>query len=613
MKNFDFLYNIVDPSFLKNLSIESLYSLSKKIREFLIHSLSFTGGHVSSNLGVVELTIALHYVFNFKKDKLVFDVGHQCYTHKILTGRAKFFKSLRKFNGLSGFPRRDESIYDTWETGHSSTSLSACMGIVVDRDFKNRNENVIAVIGDGALTGGMALEALNNIGYEQRKLIIILNDNQMSISPNVSAMKPNTQKLFSNLHNSYEEISNLKNINSPYYKNTKLFFENLNIDYSGPIDGHNIKDLISNLENLKLTNKPHVLHVITKKGNGFEIAENDNRGSWHGIGPFDISTGLKIKNKKSNHRAWASVISETVERLAENDEKIICITPAMIKGSKLEFFARKFPDRIFDVGIAEQHGATFSASLALSNLKPIFFVYSTFLQRAYDQVIHDIARQNINMVFAIDKCGFATGDGDTHHGIYDISFLRAIPNVSILMPKNQIEAQNLLYNSLYNYSDKGLIAFRYPRGYSELTHIENFEKIEFGKWEIEKDGDDLVILTFGPMLEVAFEISEKLSFKNINVKIVNARFIKPLDENLLHEIFKSNLPIVTIEEACKIGGFGSSICEFAIKHKYKNDIEIFGIEDSFFHHGDLKNLRKLTGLGSENIISKINPLIKIKS
>ncbi len=613
MKNFNYLYDIVNPNFIKTLSIENLYSLAKKIREFLIYSLSKTGGHVSANLGVIELTIALHYVFDFDEDKLIFDVGHQCYTHKILTGRAKFFKNLRKFGGLSGFPRRDESIYDVWETGHSSTSLSACMGMAINRDLKNRNENIVAVIGDGALTGGMALEALNNIGYEQRKLIIILNDNQMSISPNISAMNPSTQKPFLNLHNSLHEISNLKNMNLPYHRNIKTLFKNINIGYSGPIDGHNMKDLINSLENLKSINKPHVLHVITKKGNGLKIAEDDNRGSWHGIGPFDISTGLKIKNKKSNHRSWSSVISETVERLANNDDKIICITPAMIKGSKLEFFAKKFPNRIFDVGIAEQHGTTFSASLALSNLKPILFMYSTFLQRAYDQIIHDIARQNINMILAVDKCGFATGDGDTHHGIYDISFLRPIPNVSIIMPKNQTEAQNLLYNCLYKYSDKGLIAFRYPRGYSKLAHVENFVDIEFGSWTIEKEGTDLIILTFGPMVDIAFEISKELSYKNIDIKIINARFIKPMDEILLHEIFKSNLPIVTIEESCKIGGFGSGICEFAIKHKYKNDIEIFGIEDSFFQHGDLENLRKLSNLDSESIINKIQSLIKIKS
>lgn len=609
MKNFNYLYDIIEPSFLKNLSIDELYSLSENIREFLIYSLSLTGGHVSSNLGVIELTIALHYIFDMNHDKLIFDVGHQCYTHKILTGRAKFFKTLRKFNGLSGFPRRDESKYDIWETGHSSTSLSASLGLAVERDFKNGSENIITVIGDGALTGGMALEALNNIGYEQRKLIIILNDNQMSISKNISALSPKNTKNLKNIYDLSDKISNLKNINLLQYKNTKNFFENLSIHYTGPIDGHNINDLINNLNKIKKIDKPCLLHVITKKGMGLKMAENDKNGSWHGIGPFNTSTGLKIKNKKINERTWGSVISETIERLAEKDKKIICITPAMIKGSKLEFFKNKFPDRTFDVGIAEQHGATFSAALSISKLKPIFFVYSTFLQRAYDQIIHDIARQNLNMVLAVDKCGFATGDGDTHHGIYDISFLRPIPNISIVMPKDQIEAQNLLYNSLYNYSDKGLIAFRYPRGYTELTHVKNFENIKFGTWSIEKEGTDLIILTFGTMVETAHKISEKLSKDNINVKIINARFIKPLDEKLLHKLFKSGLPIITIEEACKIGGFGTSICEFAIKHKYKNDIEIFGIEDYFFQHGDTNNLHKLNNLDSESIINKIQSLI----
>lgn len=611
MKDFNHLYNIVEPSFLKNLSLENLNSLSKEIREFLIHSLSKTGGHVSPNLGVIELTIALHYVFNMNNDKLIFDVGHQCYTHKILTGRAKFFNSLRKFNGLSGFPRKDESKYDIWETGHSSTSLSACLAMAVERDFRNGTENIIALIGDGALTGGMALEALNNIGYEQRKLLIVLNDNQMSISKNICALSPKNKNTHYNIYDTTNEISNYKNETSYYYKSMKTFFENLNIHYSGPINGHNIKDLITSLTNIKDLNKPCVLHVITKKGKGLEKAENDKLGSWHGITPFDLSSGLKIKNKKLEQRAWGSVISETIERLAEKDKKIVCVTPAMIKGSKLEFFRNKFPDRIFDVGIAEQHGTTFSAALSLSKLKPIFFVYSTFLQRAYDQIIHDVARQNINMLIAIDKCGFATGDGDTHHGIYDISFLRPIPNISIIMPKDQIEAQNLIYNSLYNNSYKGLIAFRYPRGYSELTHVKNYEDIEFGTWSVEKEGKDLTILTFGPMLEVAHEISSKLSEKNLNVKIVNARFIHPLDENMLHEIFKSKSLIITLEEACKVGGFGSSICEFAIKHKYKNDIEVFGIENSFFNHGDINSLRKLSGLDVENIINKIDNLLYI--
>ena len=609
MKNLDYLYNIVEPSFLKTLSVEELHSLSNKIREFLINSLSFTGGHVSSNLGVIELTVALHYVFNMKVDKLIFDVGHQCYTHKILTGRAKFFKTLRKYNGLSGFPRRDESMYDIWETGHSSTSLSAALAMAIGRDINLGNENIIALIGDGALTGGMALEALNNIGYEQKKLIIILNDNQMSISNNISGLYPKNNKPFT--YNNSTQISSLKSMNSFNYEKMKIFFENLNISYSGPIDGHNISELINNLNKIKNLNCPCVLHVITKKGKGLKYAENDSVGSWHGIGPYNLLNGTKIKNKNINYRAWSSVISETVERLAEKDKKIICVSPAMTKGSKLDFFKNKFPDRLFDVGIAEQHAATFSGALSTSNLKPIFFIYSTFLQRAYDQIIHDVARQNLNLLIAIDRCGFATGDGDTHHGIYDISFLRPIPNVSIIMPKDQIEAQNLLYNCLYNYNDCGTIAFRYPRGYTSLTHVENYKNIEFGTWKVEKEGKDIVILTFGPMIKTAYEISHKLKNKGIDVKIVNARFIKPLDEVMLHDIFKSNLPIITIEEACKIGGFGSSICEFAINNKYKNDIEVFGIENNFYQHGDEHNLLKLTGLDSESILNKIESLISI--
>ncbi len=607
MKNFNDLYDIDNPEFIKGLTLKELYDLSNNIRSFLIHSLSETGGHVSSNLGVIELTIALHYVFNMKKDKLIFDVGHQCYTHKILTGRGKEFNTLRKFQGLSGFPRREESPYDIWETGHSSTSLSAALGFAVERDLKNRDEHILSVIGDGALTGGMALEALNNIGHEQRKILIILNDNNMSISKNVSALLP--KNAIKEIHDGSSYISNLKKSSGEYYLKTKKLFESININYLGPIDGHDIKALIDSLNSLKEINGPCLLHVITKKGKGLKIAESDSIGSWHGIGPFDIKTSLKHRSKEKGERAWGSVISETIERLAEKDKSVLCVSPAMTKGSKLEFFKKLYPDRLFDVGIAEQHGATFSAGLALSNLKVVFFIYSTFLQRAYDQVIHDIARQNIHMVIAIDKCGFATGDGDTHHGIYDISFLRPIPNIVIVMPKDQIEAQNLLYNALYNYTNKGVIAFRYPRGYSELTHVPYYEDIDFSSWGVEKEGCDLTIITFGPMLKVAHEIIDALP--HISIEIINARFIKPMDEDMLHRIFKKGRPIITIEEGCKIGGFGSGVCEFSIKHKYKNDIEIFGIEDSFFHQGDTNNLRNISGLNKENIINKIMSLLSI--
>lgn len=631
-KNYEYLFDITDPDFLKQFSVEEMNVLASDMRTFLIETLSQTGGHVAPNLGVVELTLALHKVFDSPTDKLIWDVGHQCYVHKILTGRAKQFDTLRQYQGLSGFPRLEESVHDVWETGHSSTSLSAAMGMAVARDMKGEANHIIPIIGDGALTGGMALEALNHIGDEQRPMIIVLNDNEMSISKPVGAINRQLEAI--RINKSYSQVKQsfrtaLESIpvvgdslatTAEKVKATAKralvaseesnLFDALGIVYLGPIDGHNLTDLIATFELAKRANRPVVVHVMTQKGRGYAPAQNDVRGSWHGIGSFDLETGEK-HHKKPNQsdRVWSSVVSQTLERLAMHDKSLVAITPAMIKGSKLEFFQQKFPEQTFDVGIAEQHAATFAGGLAISGLKPIYFVYSTFLQRAYDQVIHDLARQKLDVLIAIDRCGFAPGDGDTHHGIYDVSFLRAIPHLSIMMPKDQIEAQNLFYSSLYDYAGKGTLAYRYPRGYTAFTPVTTFEPIPFGTWSIEREGVDATIITFGPNVAKALAIAATLAEIGIELQVVNARFIKPMDTLMLHQIFQSSQPIVTLEEGSKIGGFGSGVCEFKAEHDYANRVRMIAIDDEYHAQGSQSDLLNEAGLGNETIIQTIKELV----
>lgn len=631
--NYEYLYEIKEPDFLKSFNLSEMEVLAADIRQFLIETLSETGGHVAPNLGVVELTLALHYVFDSPTDKLIWDVGHQCYIHKILTGRAKQFSQLRKYQGLSGFPRLEESPHDVWETGHSSTSLSAAMGMAVARDLKGESSHVIPIIGDGALTGGMALEALNHIGDEQRPMIIVLNDNEMSISQPVGAINRQLEAI--RVNKSYTQVKHmfraalesipvvgdsLATTAERMKKSAKRalaiseesnLFDTLGIVYLGPIDGHNLHDLIATFELAKQANRPVVVHVMTQKGRGYEPAQNDIRGSWHGIGPFDLATGLKHHKKPNREdRVWSSVISQTLEHLAETDKRLIAITPAMIKGSKLEFFQKKFPEQTFDVGIAEQHAATFAGGLAISGLKPIYFVYSTFLQRAYDQVLHDLARQKLDVLIAVDRCGFATGDGDTHHGIYDISFLRSVPELAIMMPKDQIEAQHLFYSALYHYEGKGTLAYRYPRGYTAFTPVTEYQEIPFGSWSVERSGTDISILTFGPLVAKALAMAETLAMEGIEAQVINARFIKPMDETMLHELFAKHQPIVTLEEGSKIAGFGSGVCEFAAEHGYTTPIHVFGIDDHYHPQGDTPSLLAESGMSDTLILAKMKEMVK---
>ncbi|RJR12147.1 1-deoxy-D-xylulose-5-phosphate synthase [Candidatus Parcubacteria bacterium] len=616
------LTKITSPQFLKKMSIAELEGLSADVRKFLIEQLSTTGGHIGPNLGVVELTIALHKVFDSPKDKFLWDVGHQAYVHKILTGRACEFGTLRKYKGLCGFPKRNESEHDVWETGHSSTSLSGAMGMAAARDIKGTKEYVIPIIGDGALTGGMALEALNHIGHEKKDMIVILNDNEMSIAPNVGALhsalgRMRTAGKYNWVKDELEVL--LKKIPAvggklastaerikdslKYLVVSGMFFEELGFTYLGPIDGHNYNDLIENLNYAKKTEGPVLIHVVTKKGKGYEPAESDKIGTWHGIGPYKIETGDVLKPVGAPP-AWSSVVSETVRKIAREDGRVVAITPAMPVGSKLENFAKEFPERMYDVGIAEQHAVTMAAGLATQGLKPFVAIYSTFLQRAYDQVVHDVCRQNLNVFFGIDRSGLVGEDGETHQGVFDIAFLRHLPNMVLMMPKDENEGQHLVYTA--NQYDGGPIAIRYPRGNGLGVKMdEELKEIPIGSWEVLKEGKDAAILTFGTTIGMALEAAEALSKDDLSVKVVNARFIKPMDEAMLHDLFKSGMPVVTIEEAVLQGGFGSAVVEFASDHGYTNRVVRMGIPDRFIEHGSVKELMNEIDLTAAKVAENV--------
>ncbi|AIY05319.1 1-deoxy-D-xylulose-5-phosphate synthase [Planococcus sp. PAMC 21323] len=617
------LHSITGPSFLKELNTKQLEVLSEDIRRFLIENLSRTGGHIGPNLGVVELTLALHKVFDSPADKFIWDVGHQSYVHKILTGRASQFDTLRQFKGLCGFPKRNESDHDVWETGHSSTSLSAAMGMAAARDIKKDSNYVIPIIGDGALTGGMAFEALNHIGHTKTDMIIILNDNEMSIAPNVGAMhsmlgRMRTAGKYNKVKDDLEYL--LKKVPAvgdrlastaervkdslKYLVVSGMFFEELGFTYLGPIDGHDLEELEDNLRYAKKTKGPVLLHVITKKGKGFLPAEQDTIGTWHGTGPYKMETGDLVKSS-SKAPSWSGLVAETVRKLARTDERIVAITPAMPVGSKLEGFASEFPERMYDVGIAEQHATTMAAGLATQNMKPFLAIYSTFLQRAYDQVVHDICRQNLNVFIGIDRSGLVGADGETHQGVFDIAFLRHLPNMVIMMPKDENEGQHMVKTAIdYN---GGPIALRYPRGNGlGVPMDEELEALPIGSWEVLVKGTDAVILTFGTTIPMAIKAAEQLFEHGISVEVVNARFIKPMDVEMLHTIFKREIPVLTIEEAVLQGGFGSAVLEFAQEQQYRGAvIDRLGIPDHFIEHGDVAELMDEIHLNSDEVVRVI--------
>ena len=625
------LLSIKDPSFLKGMSNQELEVLSQEIRQFLIEKLSVTGGHIGPNLGVVELTIALHKCFDSPKDKFIWDVGHQSYVHKILTGRACEFDTLRQYKGLCGFPKRIESEHDVWETGHSSTSLSAAMGMAIARDLKKEHSYVVPVIGDGALTGGMALEALNHIGHEKKNMIVILNDNEMSIAPNVGALHNILGQL--RTAGKYQWVKDelellLKKVPAvggklaataerikdslKYLFVSGMFFEEMGFTYLGPVDGHDYEALFENFRYAKKTEGPVLLHVITKKGKGFYPAESDTIGTWHGTGPYKMDTGAFVKPAKTPPPAWSSLVSETVRKLAREDERIVAITPAMPVGSKLEGFASEFPERMYDVGIAEQHAATVAAGLATQNMKPFLAIYSTFLQRAYDQVVHDICRQNLNVFIGIDRAGLVGADGETHQGVFDIAFLRHVPNLVLMMPKDENEGQHMVYTAVHY--DDGPIAMRFPRGNGlGVPMDETLKNIPIGTWEVLKEGEDAAILTFGTTIPMAMEAAEILEKQGIAVKVVNARFIKPLDEKMLNQLFSKNIPILTIEEAVLQGGFGSSVLEYAHDHGYyQQAIDRMGIPDKFIEHGDVNALLEEIGMTTSEVVNRMTILARKK-
>ncbi len=622
------LTTITNPSFLKEMNEEQLTDLAADIRSFLIEKLSVTGGHIGPNLGVVELTIMLHKLFDSPKDKFLWDVGHQAYVHKILTGRAKDFDTLRQYKGLCGFPKMVESEHDVWEAGHSSTSLSAAMGMALARDIKGEDNYVIPIIGDGALTGGMALEALNHIGHEKTNVTVVLNDNEMSIAPNVGALHSILGKLRTagKYHYAKDELEFiLKKIPAvggkvaaaaervkdslKYLVVSGVFFEELGFTYLGPVDGHDFQELERNLQYAKKTEGPVLLHVITKKGKGYRPAEDDKVGTWHGTGPYKIETGDFIKSATSAP-SWSGLIADTVLDIAKTDERVVAVTPAMPVGSKLEGFQKTFPNRFFDVGIAEQHATTMAAGLATQGMKPFLAIYSTFLQRAYDQALHDIARQNLNVMIGIDRAGLVGADGETHQGVYDIAFLRHMPNMVIMMPKDENEGQHMVKTALeYN---EGPIALRYPRGNGLGVQMDSTLKtIPIGSWEVLKEGENAAILTFGTTISMALEAASKLEEQGISVRVINARFIKPLDTAMLDELFAENMPIMTVEEASLAGGFGSAVLEYAHDVKYEGGpIERMGIPDYFVEHGSVPELLAEIGMTSEHLSARIETLIQ---
>lgn len=622
------LTKITNPSFLKDLNEKELTALAADIRSFLIEKLSVTGGHIGPNLGVVELTIMLHKLFDSPQDKFLWDVGHQAYVHKILTGRAKDFDTLRQYKGLCGFPKMIESEHDVWEAGHSSTSLSAAMGMALARDIKGEDNFVVPIIGDGALTGGMALEALNHIGHEKTNVTVILNDNEMSIAPNVGALhsilgKLRTAGKYNTAKDELEYI--LRKIPAvggkvaaaaervkdslKYLVVSGVFFEELGFTYLGPIDGHDFADLERNINYAKKTEGPVLLHVITKKGKGYRPAEDDTVGTWHGTGPYKIETGDFIKSS-STAPSWSGLIADTVTKIAQDDLRIATITPAMPVGSKLEGFQKAYPNRFFDVGIAEQHATTMAAGLATQNMKPFLAIYSTFLQRAYDQVLHDIARQNLNVVIGIDRSGLVGADGETHQGIYDIAFLRHMPNMVIMMPKDENEGQHMV-KTAFDYNE-GPIAIRYPRGNGlGIPMDDDLKAIPIGSWEALVEGKDAAILTFGTTIPMALQAAEQLKAQGIHAAVINARFIKPLDYAMLDQLFENQTPIVTLEEAALAGGFGSAVLEYAHDVQYKAaPIERMGIPDYFIEHGDVPQLLAEVGLTVENVVTKVGAVIQ---
>lgn len=611
------LDGINSPKDIKGLNNHELYQLCDEIRSFLIESISKTGGHLASNLGVVELTIALHKVFNMPEDKIIWDVGHQAYVHKILTGRKKQFSTLRKYQGMSGFPKPNESEYDIFAAGHSSTSISAALGVARARDLKKEKYSVVAVIGDGALTGGMAFEALNDAGMSKTNMIVVLNDNEMSISPNVGGLstylsKLRTEPAYINIRDDIENIvKKIPSIGNNLYKSAKnikesiktlmiqgMLFEQLGFTYLGPIDGHSIEKVVEVLQRARNIKGPVLIHAVTKKGKGYSFAEKEP-DIFHGIGAFEVKTGEK---KSSPMFDYSRAFGDEIINEAIVNNKIVAITAAMTAGTGLERFSVEFPKRFFDVGIAEQHAVTLAAGLAISGLNPVVAIYSTFLQRAYDQIVHDVCMQNLPVVFAIDRAGIVGEDGETHQGVLDISYLRSIPNMTILAPKDINEFRMMLK---WCFKFDSPVAIRYPRGGDTGIKFYQYDEINYGKWEFVKEGSRVAILGVGKMVQTALSVAEKLYSNNVNAAVINCRFIKPMDNITLNKIFNNYDIIFTLEDNYVSGGFGSGLLEEASKRSYRGKTVLIGFPDEFIPHGSIGILYKKYGLDVDGVYDTI--------
>ena len=619
----DLISKIGSPADIKNMSDIDLQSLGNEIREFLIESVSKTGGHLASNLGVVELTIAIHRVFNSPTDKIIWDVGHQAYVHKLLTGRKHLFHSLRKHKGLSGFPKRCESEHDAFETGHSSTSISAGFGMAKARDILGEKYAVVSVIGDGALTGGMAFEALNHAGHSNTDFIVILNDNEMSISQNVGGLSkylnhlrsaPSYFKVKRNIENLLNKIPAVGKAmfktaekakdSLKYFLVPGVIFEELGFTYLGPVNGHDLKELSLVLNRAKNIRGPVFIHVLTKKGKGYDFAEK-NPDKYHGVNPFKVETGKAVSIHSSE--SYSSVFGDTLCKLAQENDKIVGITAAMPSGTGFSEFADKYPERFFDVGIAEQHAVTFAAGLAAKGLRPVFAVYSTFLQRAYDQIVHDICIQNLSVLFCIDRGGLVGNDGETHHGIFDLSFLSHIPNMMIMAPKDGRELQSMME---FVFNHEGPVAIRYPRGESDdFSAVSSNYDIASLQAETLLRGNDVCIFAIGNMVRTAYDAALGLKSENINCTVVNARFAKPLDEATILSEAKNCSHIITLEDNLIKGGFGSQVLELLNKKKVSKSIKLLGLPDQFIEHGDNDDLFKLYGLDVDGVTRHVYEML----
>ena len=613
-----FLEQIEQANDIKNLKKEDLPKLAEEIREFLINKISVTGGHLGSNLGAVELTMALHLVLDFPQDKIVWDVGHQSYTHKILTGRQAGFEGLRTFGGMSGFPKRKESDCDAFDTGHSSTSISAGLGLVGARDILGQDHTVVSVIGDGSLTGGMAYEALNNAAQLEKNFIIVLNDNNMSISENVGGVSAylnniRTDDKYLNLKDSiYYKLLDMPKVGRSVVSSIQraknsvkqlmipgMFFEDLGVTYLGPVNGHDITALTKVFKEAKRVKGAALVHVITKKGKGYEPAEK-HPARFHGAEPFEIETGLPTKPR--NKASYTDVFATVMNKLGDRDERIVAITAAMPDGTGLKRFRNRYPDRFFDVGIAEEHAVTFAAGLAAGGLKPVVAIYSSFLQRAYDQVLHDVCIQNLPVVFAIDRAGLVGSDGETHQGIFDLSFLSSIPNMHVMAPKNKWELSDMMKFAV---DFDGPIALRYPRGEAYDGLREYRQPVELGKGEWIHQESEIVLMAVGSMVGTAVEVREKLKKKGYSVSLVNARFIKTIDTAIIKEAAANHKLIVTMEENVFSGGYSDQVIHYVNQKKLPVTVLPVTLPDSYVEHGNVNLLKKEVGIDADTIYEKI--------